>query len=90
MSELQNKLLFFIGDKIMNLRIFENKDGDAQYLKLIEKANGSIHLVVTNKAGDRRDQGCLLYFEDGQLSLHRCISPELGFNLDSMGKLKIN
>lgn len=74
----------------MNLKIFEETEREPLYLKLIKGKRDEILLIATDKDGQRKVMGNLLYFNNnGHLHLCDAINPELGFDLDSDGELII-
>ncbi len=59
------------------------------YLKLEPSGSDSVELYAVDKNGHLRIRGRLLCFEDGRLRLCAGIDPDLGFDLDDIGRIKL-
>lgn len=74
----------------MELKIFEEKEKVKQpvYLRLVEGYEG-INLIVCDKYGYRTRGGNLLRFKDGIIILSRNVNKDLGFQVDSDGRIEV-
>jgi len=74
----------------MKLEIFGDPSREVVRLRLVEDDDGEVSVCAVRANGECVDYGVLLSFaEDGRMRREVRISPDLGFDLDDYGRIKL-
>ena len=59
-------------------------------LKLVDREDGEVSVVAVDEDGERVPAGYLITFTpDGKIRRAKSVNDELGFSLDSMGRIEV-